>query len=120
MSGINWIPISTPLKSKQEEDVKLGILVNTDRHAEDLKGITRAALSKGHEVIIFMMDAGVRLLEDPAVVRLSEEAGVTMSFCDHSVNKLGVSKEGTTDKVICGSQFNNATMNHEADRVIVL
>jgi predicted peroxiredoxin len=100
--------------------MKLGILVNTDRHTEDLKGITRATLSKGHEVIIFMMDAGVRLLEDPTVVGLSEEAGVTMSFCDHSVKKLGVSKEGIPDKIVCGSQFNNAAMNHEADRVIVL
>ncbi len=100
--------------------MKLGILVNTDRHAEDVVGLTKAAITKGHEVIIFMMDAGVKLLGNPAITGLCDEAGVGMSFCDHSVEKIGVSKEGFSDKIVCGSQFDNANMNHEADRVIVL
>ncbi len=100
--------------------MKLGILVNTDRHAEDVIGLTKAALSKGHEVIIFMMDTGVKLLSNPSVTGLSNDPGVHMSFCDHSAGKVGVSKEGIPDKVVCGSQFDNALMNHDADRVIVL
>jgi predicted peroxiredoxin len=100
--------------------MKLGILINTDRHAEEVVGITKAALSKGHEVIIFMMDTGVRLLHNPSVTELSKAPGVQMSFCDYSTGKLGVSKEGIPDTIGCGSQFDNASMNHEADRVIVL
>ena len=100
--------------------MKLGILVNTDRHADDIVGITKAATSKGHEVIIFMMDTGVNLLGNASVKDLSGLPGVHMSFCDHSAEKIGVSKEGIPDKITCGSQFDNATMNHEVDRLIVL
>ncbi len=100
--------------------MKLGILVNTDRHAEDVVGLTKAAVSKGHEVIIFMMDTGVKLLGVPSVTDLCSLSKVHMSFCDHSTGRLEVSKEGISDKIVCGSQFDNASMNHEADRVIVL
>ncbi len=100
--------------------MKLGILINTDRHAADVIGLTKAAVSKGHEVIIFMMDAGNKFLLEPSVMGLSALRGVSMSFCDHSAHTLGISKEGVPEKVVCGSQFNNAVMNHDADRVIVL
>lgn len=100
--------------------MKLGILVNTDRHAEDVVGLTKSAITKGHEVIIFMMDTGVKLLSNPAITGLCSNPGVQMSFCDHSTGKVGVSKEGVPDKIVCGSQFDNANMNHDADRVIVL
>lgn len=100
--------------------MKLGILVNTDKHTEDIIGLTNAAISKGHEVIIFMMDAGVKLLSNSFVIGLCNKSGVHMSFCDHSTEKLGVSKEGLPSQIVCGSQYDNATMNHEADRVIVL
>lgn len=100
--------------------MKLGILVNTDRHAEDVVGLTKYAITKGHEVIIFMMDTGVKLLGNPAVTDLCNEAGVGMSFCDYSIGKLEVSKEGIPNAIVCGSQFDNANMNHDADRVIVL
>ena len=39
--------------------MKLGILVNTDRHLKvEIAGLTHAALAKGHEVAIFAMDEG--------------------------------------------------------------
>ena len=100
--------------------MKLGILVNTDKHAGNVAGITKAALAKGHEVMIFMMDAGNQLLSNADVSGLCNEEGVSMSFCDHSAQALGISKEGIPEKISCGSQFDNANMNAAADRVIVL
>ena len=100
--------------------MKLGVLINTDRHLSDIIGITRAALSKGHEVIIFNMDEGTRLLENSSFRELCGMNGVKMSFCDYNAKGLGVSREGITDEIVCGSQMNNAEMVHEADRVIVL
>jgi predicted peroxiredoxin len=100
--------------------LKLGILVNTDRHAEDVIGLTKAALSKGHEVIVFFMDAGVKLLTNPKVTSLCKNSGISMSFCDYTTQKNGISKEGICEKIVCGSQYDNASMNHVADRVIVL
>lgn len=100
--------------------MKLGILVNTDKNLEHLIGITTSAIRKGHEVLIFAMDEGVRLLENEDFLNLSREKGVSMSFCDHSTHVFNVSKEGIPGEIICGSQYNNAVMNHDADRVIVL
>ncbi|MEE8328791.1 MAG: hypothetical protein V3R54_02545 [Thermodesulfovibrionia bacterium] len=100
--------------------MKLGIFVNTDRHVDDIVGLTKAAVSKGHEVIIFIMDIGVNLLNNPSLAGLCSESGVSINYCDYNAGKMGISKEGIPEKIGCGSQFDNATMNHEADRVIVL
>ena len=98
----------------------LGILVNTDRHAKDLAGIANAAISKGHEVLVFFMDSGVQLLSSQLVTDLCKSPGISMSYCDYTMEMNGISKDGLCDNMICGSQYNNAIMNSEADRVILL
>jgi len=100
--------------------MKLGIFVNTDRHLTDVVGITRAASSKGHEVGIFVMDDGCRLLGTPEFSGLCLVSGVSMSFCDHSAKGMNVSTEGVPKQIACGSQYNNAVMVNESDRIIVL
>jgi predicted peroxiredoxin len=100
--------------------MKLGILVNTDKHADDVVGIAKAAVSKGHEVVIFNMDHGTKLLGSPSFIELCKTQGVTMSFCDHSAKREAIATEGIPGDIVCGSQFDNANMNHEADKVIVL
>ncbi|HCC68894.1 MAG TPA: hypothetical protein DEP99_03305, partial [Nitrospiraceae bacterium] len=62
--------------------MKLGIFVNTDRHLADVIGVTKAAVLKGYEVIIFTMDDGVKLLENPSFTALYKFQGVSMSYCD--------------------------------------
>lgn len=98
----------------------IGILVNTDKHLDDIVGITQAAISKGHEVSIFAMDDGTRLIEKTPFTELCKIKGVKMSFCDHSAIQLGTSKEGVPKEITCGSQFDNANMHHDSDKVIVL
>lgn len=98
----------------------IGMLIITYNHLEAIIGITRAALAKGHEVIIFNMDEGVRLLEKPSYTALCKLQGVTMSFCDHNAKEFDIRKELIPTEIVCGSQYNNAVMNHTADKVIVL
>lgn len=100
--------------------MKLGIFVNTDRHLTDVVGLSKAAVSKGHEVIIFNMDDGTKLIGTPEFKELCKMKGVSLSFCDHSAKGIGVSTEGLPQEIVCGSQYNNAVMMHETDRVIVL
>ncbi|MCC6346477.1 MAG: DsrE family protein [Nitrospirales bacterium] len=100
--------------------MKLGIFVNTDRHPDDLAGITRAALSKGHEVVIFFMDSGTRLLRVPDIRNLCAEGCVSMSFCDFDAIRFQVDREGISGEIVCGSQYDNALMVNKSDRVIVL
>ncbi len=100
--------------------MKIGILVNTDKHLDDIIGLTNAALSKGHEVIFFSIDEGVKLVGNPRYAELCNLSGVTMSFCDHDAGRFGLDKSGVPEKIVCGSQYNNAVMLHDADRVIIL
>ncbi len=100
--------------------MKLGMLINTAKHVDDVVGICRAALAKKHQVSIFAMDEGTRLLENAAFVSLAELDGVSLSLCDHSAKTIGANTEGLSPKIVCASQLNNAMMNHDADRVIVL
>ncbi len=100
--------------------MKLGMLINTAKHVDAVVGICRAALAGNHQVSIFAMDEGTRLLENEAFVSLAKIDGVSMSLCDHSAKMFGAKTEGLPPKIVCASQLNNAMMNHNADRVIVL
>ena len=100
--------------------MKLGILVNTDKHLAHIIALTQAAVAKGHEVTIFAMDEGTRLFADPRYTGLSRLAGVTMSVCQHSAEAIGVTLAGLPPEISCGSQLQNAMMHHAADRVVVL
>ena len=100
--------------------MRLGILVNTSRHLDDIIGIVKAALAKGHEVEMFNMDDGVRLLGTPEFGELCRTGGVGTSFCDYNAKSHSVDTEGLPAELVCGSQYHNAVMVHNADRLIVL
>jgi predicted peroxiredoxin len=100
--------------------MKLGILITTDKNNDAVVGLTRAAVSKGHEVIIFCTDDAVNLVKDKSFTDLSTVGGVKMGYCDHSGKALGLSTDDVPDAITCGSQFDNATMFHDADKVVNL
>lgn len=100
--------------------MKLGILITTDRHLDAIVGLTRAARAKGHEITMFSMDDGSRLLACPSFSELSREDGVKIGFCEYSAKVNGLDTEGLPGEIVSGSQYDNAVMNHEADKVIVL
>lgn len=100
--------------------MKLGILINTKKHAKKVLGLTKAASSKGHEVILFMMDEGVKLLRNASIINLHKIPGVSLSFCQYSTDVIGISTNGIAKDIVPGSQYDNAIMNREADRVIIL
>lgn len=100
--------------------MKLGILVNTSDHLDDIVGIVQSATAQGHNVNLFAMDVGTKLLEEKSFVSLIELHGVMMSYCDHSVQELGVNTEGLNPSIVRSSQYSNAEMNHNSDKVLVL
>lgn len=100
--------------------MKLGILITTDKHLDHVIGIARAASAKGHDVALFAMDEGTRLLREAKFTRLCEVENLTLSLCSHSAREYGVDTTGITKEIVIGSQFNNAIMNNQSDRVIVL
>lgn len=99
---------------------RLGILVNSDRHGRQVLGLARAARSLGHEVSVFVMDDGTRLLRDASFLQLAGIEGVRLSLCQHSAAHHEVATEDLPPSVVRGSQLNNAMMQHTADWVVVL
>ncbi len=100
--------------------MKLGILVNSDKHLDDVVGIVNSAASKGHEVSLFTMEKGINLFAHDAYKGLCSVQGVSMSYCDHSAKMEGLDKDGMPEAIVCGSQFDNANMMHDVDKVITL
>ena len=100
--------------------VKLGLLITTDRHLDHIIGYTNAAVAKGHEISLFCMDKGTKLLEEKRFTDLCRAQGAVINICRHSAEQHGINLDKLSKDIICGSQFNNAMMNHEADKVISL
>lgn len=100
--------------------MKLGILVNTSDYLAEIVGIVQSAAAKGHDVNLFAMDDGARLLEAQTFTALIDLDGVQMSYCDHSAQQLQVHTDGLNPAIIKSSQYSNAEMNHNADKVLVL
>jgi len=98
--------------------VTLGIVVKTDEYPQHVAGIARAAAKRGHTVMVFMTDDGVRICSHPEISALKDIADV--SLCDHSAKDRNVDESSIPDGITCGSQYNNAVVNHDADRVVVI
>jgi len=98
----------------------LGILVTTSRHLDDVIGITKAAVLKGHEVYIFVMDEAVQLLSHGSMRELAFVQGVSLSFCEVSARRRGANFESFPKEIVSGSQVDNARMFKRADRVVSL
>ncbi|HEX19782.1 MAG TPA: hypothetical protein ENG78_03055 [Acidiferrobacteraceae bacterium] len=100
--------------------MKLGILVTKVRHLGHIVDLTKAAIGKDHEVAIFVMDEGTQLLGDRKFSDLAKLNRVSVSFCEHSAEAHGIDKTKLVEEIESGSQFGNAMMNHNSDRVISL
>jgi predicted peroxiredoxin len=100
--------------------MRLGILVTTDRHLKQIRGLTQAAVGMGHAVAIFATDAGTKLLADRQFSALGALPGVTISYCEHSAQRHGGRPADLPEAIASGSQYENAIMVSESDKVIVL
>ncbi|MCP4751350.1 MAG: DsrE family protein [Proteobacteria bacterium] len=98
----------------------LGFLVNSGDQGENIVGLARAALDKGHSVRLFAMDEGARLLEKPEFSELADREGVKISYCEYSARQLGIRIENLNRKMKRGTQLNNAIMCQNSDKVLVL
>jgi sulfur relay (sulfurtransferase) complex TusBCD TusD component (DsrE family) len=95
------------------------MLVTTDKYAGHIARIAEAAVKRGHRVIIFFMDEGCRLSTDDMVAALCGLEGVSMAICDLNRKRMDIPADGLAKGIACGSQYDNALMNKEADRVLV-
>ena len=95
----------------------LGIMITKHENLDHIAGVVKAARKAGHPVQIFMTDAGVKFTRDPKFLELLKVDGVELSCCDHSCEYQGVKEK--TEGITYGSQYNNAGMLHDSERVLV-
>ena len=98
-------------------DTQLGILITKYDNLEHISGIVRAARKAGHPVRIFLTDEGVRFTRDPKFLELLALDSVEVAACDHICEVLGI-REKVGD-ITYGSQYDNANMMHDSERVLV-
>lgn len=99
--------------------MKLGVMVTTDRHVDQVCGLVRAALAKGHTATLFVTDTGTRLLGHPGFAGLAGLPGVSMSYCTRSAELHGAPR-GLPPAFAAGSQFDNALMAADVDKLLLL
>jgi len=100
--------------------VKLGLFVSTEGNLHHLVGITQEAVSRGHEVKIFVMDDGAHLLPHELIAGLSEIESVDISYCDLNAKQRGIDGSDLSPGLKSGSQNDNAGMLSEVDKLICL
>jgi len=95
----------------------LGIMITKYANLEHIAGVVKAARKAGHPVQIFMTDEGVKFTRDPKFLELLKVDGVEIAVCDHNCEQLGIQEK--TEGISYGSQYNNAGMLHDSERVLV-
>lgn len=101
--------------------MRIAILLTTTRNFHHLPGLVEAALGRGHTLSVFAMDKAVHILEDPKLRALLSRQGVEFSFCSLNASAEGIDSSIVSDPHAgAGSQYNNALMMRDADRVINL
>lgn len=95
----------------------LGMMITRYENLPHIVGIVKAARNAGHAVRIFLTDEGVRFATDPGFLDLPKMDGVDISLCEHNVDLLGIRER--TEGITYGSQYNNAGIIHDSDRVLI-
>lgn len=97
---------------------KLGILVGTDKFADYVIQLTKAAYAKGKDIEIFLTGAGVLLTQAPDFQQLAGKA--KLSVCDASFRAAGLSGDipGVKETDFT-NQARNAEMISSCDKYLV-
>jgi len=98
-------------------DKQLGILITKYANLDHIAGVVKAAIQAGHPVRIFVTDEGVKFTRDQEFLGLLDLDSVKVTVCDHMCEVLGVKEKAAG--ITYGSQYDNAGMLHDSERVLV-
>jgi sulfur relay (sulfurtransferase) complex TusBCD TusD component (DsrE family) len=83
---------------------KLGVLLSTGLEHPNLEtavGLTQTALDRGADVYVYLIDEGVRALDDPRI-RALPERGVKLFVCAYGCQKRGIPLRDSDRLTYCG------------------
>jgi len=83
---------------------KLGLLLSTGLEHPNLEtavGLTQTALDRGVDVYLYLIDEGVRALDDPRI-RALPELGAKLFVCAYGCQKRGIPLRDSDRLTYCG------------------
>jgi sulfur relay (sulfurtransferase) complex TusBCD TusD component (DsrE family) len=83
---------------------KLGVLLSTGPEHPNLEtalGLSRAALDRGTDLYLYLIDDGVRALDDARIRALSGR-GAKLFVCAYGCQKRRIPLEDAPDRTYCG------------------
>lgn len=95
----------------------VGLVLTDARAGPHLLGLARAAVAQGLRCRCFLTDSGVRLLADQGLLEMLRAGALRVDACEHSWSALGLGQ--APEGVKLRSQFQNAELARECDRVVV-
>lgn len=95
----------------------VGLVATDERAGPHLLGLAGAAVAQGLRCRCFLTDTGVRLLADPRLLTMLRAGQLRVDVCEHSWSALGLGP--APEGVKLRSQFQNAELARECDRVVV-
>lgn len=98
--------------------LNLGLVATHDGAGPQLLGLAAAAVARGWPVRCFLTHAGVRLLTDPGVMAMVRAGSLKLDACEHAWQLYGQGEAPADVKL--RSQFQNAELAKQCDRVITL
>lgn len=98
--------------------MQLGIVATRLQAEPHVLGLAAAACARGWACRCFLTDRGVLLLNSPQFLALARAGHVRVDVCEHSWEQYGTAAPPAG--IAMGSQYQNAELAHQCDRVIVL
>ncbi len=98
--------------------MQLGIVASHESAGPHLEGLAAAAAGRGWSCRCFLTDSGVRLAGSARLLELARSGAVRLDVCEHSWEHFGGGDAPEGARM--GTQFQNAELVRECDRVIVL
>lgn len=97
--------------------MKIGLVATDAGAAAHLLGLMRACVDRGWECRCFLTDSGTRLLQQGALLAMVRDGSVRVDVCEHAWSSLGLGP--APDGIKLRSQFQNAELARDCDRVVV-
>ncbi|MDX9714681.1 MAG: hypothetical protein RBT37_04545 [Dissulfurispiraceae bacterium] len=99
--------------------MQIGFLIINPEFVDSIFELLEASLKRGHSIRVFMTDAGVKLLENKLMLIHASSLKIQINFCSHSAKKHHVDTSILPKEMVPSTQYQNALMHNECDRVLI-
>lgn len=96
----------------------VGIVASSEGSGPQLEGLASAAAARGWPCRCFLTDSAVKLASSGRLLELARSGALRVDVCEHSWQQFGAGPIPAGANA--GSQFQNAELVRECDRVVVL